>query len=189
MKIESLLEDLDSDDAERVESAVARVVQEADTLVPELLRSAATARQTTELRPVMRALRSIGPLAFDAGLAAWRRGEVADWQAGRLLGVFDERCADQYAALAADPDYGKSGNGFQGLVRLRVDSEAGLRALVETYARGRVVPHKAADYARRLDDVFRPRLRALRRDPAEPPRIRRGAMAALIAGGGVDALD
>ncbi|GGV12947.1 hypothetical protein GCM10010260_59770 [Streptomyces filipinensis] len=48
--------------------------------------------------------------------------------------MFDERSADQCAALVADPDHGKSVNGFQGLVRLRVDSEAGLRALVRSYA-------------------------------------------------------
>ncbi|MFF7358818.1 hypothetical protein ACFZA1_40360 [Streptomyces filipinensis] len=60
---------------------------------------------------------------------------------------------------------------------------------MESYARGRLVPYKAADYARLLHDSFRPRLRALRRDPAAPPRIRRGAMAALVAGGGADALD
>ncbi|MFF7358819.1 hypothetical protein ACFZA1_40365 [Streptomyces filipinensis] len=63
----------------------------------------------------MRALQHIGPQGFDGVLAAWRRKEVTDWQAGRFLGVFDERSADQYAALAADPDHGKSGNGFQGL--------------------------------------------------------------------------
>ncbi|MFF8846476.1 hypothetical protein ACF08N_27800 [Streptomyces sp. NPDC015127] len=189
MKIESLFEELDSDDAARVEAAAARLAEQADSVVPMLLRGVAGVQRTTELEPVMRVLRHIGPPAFDAILAAWQRKEVTDWQAGRFLGVFDERSADQYAALAADPNYGKSGNGFRGLVRLRVDSEAALRALVDTYARGRLVPYKAADYARLLHDSFRPRLRSLRRDPAASPRIRRGAMAALVAGGGADALD
>ncbi|MER7000028.1 hypothetical protein [Streptomyces sp. NPDC000410] len=189
MKIESLLEDLDSDDAARMEAAAARLAEQADTVVPTLLHGVAGVQRTADLQPVMRALRHIGPRAFDGVLAAWRRKEVTDWQAGRLLGVFDERCADQYAALAADPDYGKSGDGFQGLVRLRVDSEAGLRALVGCFARGRLIPYKASDYARLLHDSFRPRLRSLRRDPAASPRVRRGAMAALMAGGGADALD
>lgn len=101
----------------------------------------------------------------------------------------DEQSADRYAALAADPDHGRSGHGFAGLLRLRVDSEAGLRALVDTFARGGLVPFKASDYARRFHDSFRPRLRELRRDPSASPRTRRGAMAALVAGGGADALD
>ncbi|MCX4851224.1 hypothetical protein [Streptomyces sp. NBC_00893] len=189
MKIEPLLEDLRSDDATRVEAAVARLAEQAESVVPELLRGVAGVQRTADLQPVMRVLRHIGPAAFDGVLAAWRREEVTDWQAGRFLGVFDERSTDQYAALAADPDYGKSGNGFQGLVRLRVDSEAGLMALVGSFARGRLVPYKASDYARLLHDSFRPRLRSLRRDPAASPRIRRGAMAALVAGGGGDALD
>ncbi|WP_345016620.1 hypothetical protein [Streptomyces shaanxiensis] len=189
MKIESLLEDLDSDDAARVEVAAARLAEQADSVVPTLLQGLADVRRSAELEPVMRVLRRIGPPAFDALLAAWRRKEVADWQVGQFLGVFDERSAGQYAALAADPNYGKSGNGFRGLVRLRTDSEAGLRALVGCFARGGLVPYKASDYARLLHDSFRPRLRSLRRDPAESPRTRRGAMAALVAGGGADALD
>lgn len=189
MKIESLLEDLDSDDATRVEAAAAQLAAQADNVVPELLRGVAGVQRTARLQPVMRALRHIGPPAFDGVLAAWQRKEVTDWQAGRLLGVFDERSAGQYAALAADPAHGKSGNGFQGLVRLRVDSEAGLTALVGCFARGGLVPYKASDYARLLHDSFRPRLRSLRRDPAVSPRVRRGAMAALVAGGGADALD
>ncbi|WP_225826494.1 hypothetical protein [Streptomyces naphthomycinicus] len=189
MKIEFLLEDLESADAARVEAAAARLAEQADTVVPTLLRGLAGVQRTTELEPVMRVLRHMGPPAFDALLAAWRRKEVTDWQAGRLLGVFDERSADQYAALAADPDYGKSGNGFQGLLRLRTDSEAGLRALVDSHARGRLVPYKASDYARLTHDTFRSRLRSMRRDPATPARTRRGAMAALVAGGGADALD
>ncbi|MFC0602874.1 hypothetical protein [Streptomyces palmae] len=189
MKIESLLEDLASDDTARAEAAAASLAEQADSLVPALLGSLAGVRRTADLEPVIRALRHIGPPAFDLLLAAWRRKEVSDWQAGRLLEVFDERCADQYAALAADPDHGTSGNGFQGLVRLRTDSEAGLRALVDSYARGRLVPYKASDYARLMHDSFGPRLRSLRRDPAATPRTRRGAMAALVAGGGADALD
>ncbi|GHE08988.1 hypothetical protein GCM10010339_59770 [Streptomyces alanosinicus] len=184
-----MLEDLESDDAACVEAAAARLAGQADTVVSTLLHSLAGVQRTADLQPAMRALRYIGPPAFDAVLSAWRRKEVTDWQAGRFLGVFDERSADQYAALAADPDYRKSGNGFQGLLRLRTDSEAGLRALVESYARGRLIPYKASDYARLLHDSFRPRLRSLRRDPAVSPRTRRGAMAALVAGGGADALD
>ncbi|QTE02723.1 hypothetical protein [Streptomyces cyanogenus] len=189
MKIESLLDDLGSDDPARVEAAAARLAEEADRVVPTLLRGLAGVQRTADLQPVMRVLTRVGPPAFDAVLAAWDRKEVTDWQAGRLLGAFDERCADRYAALAADPDYGRSTNGFQGLVRLRTESEAGLRALVESHAHGRLVPYKAADYARLLHASFRPRLRALRRDPSVSPRIRRGAMAALLAGGGPDALD
>ncbi|WP_406458587.1 hypothetical protein OG782_36600 [Streptomyces sp. NBC_00876] len=189
MKIESLLEDRDSEDAARVDAAAARLAEHADSVVPELLRGVAGVQRTAGLQPVMRALSLIGPPAFDGVLAAWRRKEVTDWQAGRLLRVFDESSADQYAALAADPDYGKSSSGFQGLIRLRVDSEAGLMGLVRTFAGGRVVPYKASDYARLLHESFRPRLRSLRHDPAASPRIRRGAMAALVAGGGADALD
>ncbi|MFD7529777.1 hypothetical protein ACFV8E_19615 [Streptomyces sp. NPDC059849] len=189
MKIESLLKDLDSNDDARVEAAAAQLAAQADSVVPELLRGVAGVNRTTGLQPVMRALQHIGPPAFDSVLAAWRGKEVTDWQAGRFLGVFDERSADQYAALAADPDRGSSSNGFHGLVRLRVDSEAGLMALVGCFARGSLVPYKASDYARLLHDSFRPRLRSLRRDPAASPKIRRGAMAALVAGGGGDALD
>ncbi|MFI1766184.1 hypothetical protein ACH41H_29610 [Streptomyces sp. NPDC020800] len=189
MKIESLLADLESDDAVRVDAAAAQLTEQADSVVPTLLRGLAGVQRTADLEPVMRVLRHVGPPAFDALLEAWGRKEVTDWQAGRLRGVFDERSADQYAALAADPNYGRSGNGFQGLLRLRTDSEAGLRALVESHARGRLIPYKASDYARLLHEPFRPRLRSLRRDPAASPRSRRGAMAALVAGGGADALD
>ncbi|MEU1011288.1 hypothetical protein [Streptomyces sp. NPDC005890] len=189
MKIESLLEDLKSGDAARVEAAVERLAEQAGSVVPTLLRGLAGVQRTADLQPVMRVLTHIGPPAFDAVLAAWGRKEVTDWQAGRLLGAFDERCADRYAALAADPDYGRSTNGFQNLVRLGTDSEAGLRALVESHARGRLAPYPASDYARLLHESFRPRLRSLRRNRAASPRTRRGAMAALLAGGGPDALD
>ncbi|MEU7116069.1 hypothetical protein [Streptomyces sp. NPDC046182] len=189
MKIESLLADLDSDDAARVEAAVEQLAAQPDRVVPELLRSVAGVQRTVDLKPVVRALRHIGPPAFDRVLAASRRKELTGWQAHRLLGAFDEQCADQYAALAADPDHEESSNGFEGLVRLRVDSEAGLTALVGCFARGRRIPFKASDYARVLHDSFRARLRALRRDLSAAPTIRRGAMAALVAGGGVDALD
>ncbi|MFJ8852589.1 hypothetical protein [Streptomyces sp. NPDC102437] len=189
MEIESLLKDLGSNDAARVEAAASQLAEQADSVVPELLRGVVGVNGTAGLQPVMRALRHIGPPAFDSVLAAWRRKEVADWQAGRFLGVFDERSADQYAALAADPDRGSSGRGFQGLVRLQIDSEAGLMALVDCFARGRLAPYKASDYARLLHEAFRPRLRSLRRDPAVSPKVRRGAMAALVEGGGVDALD
>ncbi|MEU6985851.1 hypothetical protein ABZ946_20850 [Streptomyces sp. NPDC046324] len=189
MKIESLLEDLDGDDEARVAAAVEQLSAQAGMVVPELLRSVVGVRRTVDLQAIIRALRHIGPPAFDGVLAAWRRNELPNWQADRLLGVFDERSADQYAALAADPDYGRSGSGFAGLVRLRTDSEAGLTALVDCFARGRPIPFKASDYARLLHDSFRARLRALRRDPSAAPTIRRGAMAALVAGGGADALD
>ncbi|MET9378200.1 hypothetical protein ABZX98_29400 [Streptomyces sp. NPDC002992] len=189
MKIESLLEDLDSDDAARVEAAAARLAEEADTVVPMLLQRLGDVQRAADLQPTMRALRHIGPPAFDALLAAWRRKEVRDWEASRLIKAFDKRCADQYAALAADPNHGMSDDGFQGLLRLRVESEAGLRALVDKVAGGHFVPYKARDYARLLHDSFRPRLRSLRRDPAVSPRVRRGAMAALVEGGGIDALD
>ncbi|MEU3690468.1 hypothetical protein [Streptomyces narbonensis] len=188
MKIESLLEDLDSDDTTRAEAAAAQLAAQADSAVPELLRGVADLRGS-DLQSVMRALRHIGPPAFDGVLEACRREEVPGWQAGRLLEVFDERSADQYAALAADANYGRSGHGFAGLLRLRVDSEAGLRALVDTFARGGLVPFKASDYARRFHDSFLPRLRELRRDPSASPRTRRGAMGALVEGGGADALD
>ncbi|MFF5933805.1 hypothetical protein [Streptomyces sp. NPDC012508] len=189
MKIELLLADLDSDDAARVEAAVEQLAAQPDRVVPELLRSVAGVQRTVDLKPVVRALRHIGPPAFDRVLAASRRKELTGWQAHRLLGAFDERCADQYAALAADPDHKESSNGFEGLVRLRADSEAGLTALVGCFARGRRIPFEASDYARLLHDSFRERLRALRRDLSAAPTIRRGAMAALVAGGGVDALD
>ncbi|MFF0204301.1 hypothetical protein [Streptomyces sp. NPDC005017] len=189
MGITSLLDDLASDDPALKEAAAAQLTEQADSVLPTLLRSLAGVQRTPDLQPGIRALKHIGPRAFDAVLAAWRRKELKDWLAGRLLDVFDERSAGQYAALAADPDFGKSDDGFQGLLRLRVDSEAGLRALVDVYGSGRLVPFKGRDYARQMHDAFGPRLRALRRDPAESPRTRRGAMAALVAGGGADALD
>ncbi|MFB7105418.1 hypothetical protein [Streptomyces hydrogenans] len=189
MKIESLLEDLDGADPARAEAAAAWLTAEGGSVVTELLAEVAAVRGSAGLKPYTRALGLIGPPAFDALVEAGRREEVAGWLLGRLLTAFDERCADRYAALASDPDYGTSGNGFSGLLRLTTESEAGLRALVECYARGRVAPYKADDYARRTHASFRPRLRALRRDPAESPRTRRGAMAALVAGGGADALD
>ncbi|MFJ5778849.1 hypothetical protein [Streptomyces sp. NPDC093094] len=188
MRIESLLEDLACDDTARAEAAAGRLAAQAGHVVPELLRGVAGVRNA-DLRPAARALRHIGPPAFDAVLAAWRRGEVTDSQVGVLLAGFDERSADQYAALAADPHRGRSGDGFQGLLRLRTDSDAGLRALVDTCARSRLVPYKASDYARLMHASFRPRLRSLRRDPAASPGTRRGALAALVTGGGADALD
>ncbi|MEU7604911.1 hypothetical protein [Streptomyces sp. NPDC041003] len=172
-----------------MEVAAARLAEQADRVLPTLLRNPGDARRTSDLKLVMEVLRRIGPSAFDALLAVWRAKHVSDWEAGRLLTAFDERSADQYAALAADPDFQTSDNGFSGLARLRVDSEAGLTALVGCFARGGRVPYKASDYARLLHDSFRPRLRSLRRDPAAPPGIQRAARTALVAGGGVDALD
>ncbi|MEU2503336.1 hypothetical protein ABZ621_01350 [Streptomyces sp. NPDC007863] len=189
MKIESLLEELSSDDPVRAEAAAEEVVARGEEMLPDLLAAAAGIKATPRLRPHMRALGLIGPAAFDAVVAAWRRQELSGWLANRLLSGFDERCADRYAELAASPKYGVSGEGFAGLLRLGTDSDAGLRALVTCYARGGTAPYKADDYARALHDTFRPRLRALRRDPATPPHDRRGAMAALVAGGGADALD
>ncbi|MDX3247975.1 hypothetical protein [Streptomyces sp. ME18-1-4] len=190
IEIESLMEDLLCADASRAAAAATRVTRQPDVLLPAVLRAAADRKSTRDLQPVMRVLARIGPPAFDAVVTAWRQGEMPDWQLGRLLGVFDERAADRYASAAADPDRRLRGNGFSGLVRLRVDSDAGLRALVEAFSRGRAVyDYKAAEYARLLADSFRPRLRSLRRDPAESPRTRRGAMTALVAGGGADALD
>ncbi|NML52637.1 hypothetical protein HHL19_17530 [Streptomyces sp. R302] len=189
MKIESLLEDLYGDDPARAEAAAEEIVARGEELVPGLLAGAAGGSGSARLKPYQRALGLIGPAAFDGLVAAWRREEVSGWLANRLLTAFDERCADRYAELAASPKYGVAGEGFSGLLRLRTDSEAGLRALVACYAHGRAVPYKADDYARALHDAFRPRLRALRRDPGVPPRVRRGAMAALVVGGGADALD
>lgn len=190
MKIESLIEDLERGDASRAAAAEARVVEQPDTVVPALLRAAAGRKSTRDLQPLMGVLKRVGPPAFDAVVAGWRREEIPDWQAGRYLSVFDERSADQYAAAAADPDRRMTHKGFSGLVRLRVDSDAGLRALAEAFARGNAsYNYDAARYARLLADSFGPRLRGLRRDPAESPRTRRGALAALVAGGGTDALD
>ncbi|MEU8620411.1 hypothetical protein [Streptomyces sp. NPDC048623] len=181
-EVASLLDDLAGADP-------ARLTRHADALLPALLRSLAGVQSSAALAPARRAFGFIGPTAFDAVLAAWRRKELTDWQAGHLLGAFDERCADRYAALAADPHYGTSGHGFMGLVRLRTDSEAGVRALADRYGSGLLMPYKGADYARLMDESFRPRLRTMRRDPAVPARARRGALAALVAGGGTDALD
>ncbi|MFF4739902.1 hypothetical protein ACFY2W_29060 [Streptomyces sp. NPDC001262] len=121
MKIEFLLEDLESDDPARVEAAAARLAGQADSVVPALLRGLAGVQRTADLEPVIGVLRHTGPPACDAVLAAWGRKEVTDWQAGRLLGVFDERSADQYAALAADPDHSRSGNGFRGYLSVDPD--------------------------------------------------------------------
>lgn len=195
MEIESLVEELGGQDASRAAEAGALLAEEAarpdrtDAVVTALLTAAAGIKGSRELQPLTEVARRIGPPAFDAVVAAWRREELGDFQTGRFLAVFDERCADRYAALAADTDRRRSGHGFSGLVRLRVDSEAGLRVLVDACSRGRRVPDRAAEYARRLIGSFGPRLRLLRRDPAASPRTRRGALAALVAGGGVDALD
>ncbi|MEU4996468.1 hypothetical protein [Streptomyces sp. NPDC021622] len=179
----------DGDERARAEAVLALLTERADDVVPALLAGVADANSTATLRPVIRILALIGPPAFDAVLEAWRRGNVKDWAAGRLLGSFDERCADRYAELATDSARGASGNGFAGLVRLRTDSDAGLRALVECYAGRRPAPYEADDYALLTHEAYRTRLRALRRDPAASPRTRRGAMAALVAGGGADGLD
>ncbi|MFG2332723.1 hypothetical protein ACGFMM_24255 [Streptomyces sp. NPDC048604] len=190
MKIDSLLEDMAGDDAARVEAAVRQLAEQPGRSVPALLRAAAAVEERAGLRPFLEALRHIGPPAFDEVLAAWQRKELQGWLAHKLLDGFDERCADQYAELASEGDYGRSGIGFRGLVRLQWDSETGVRALAKAFARGRApVPHEASRYARLLHEPFRPRLRALRRDPAVPQQFRRGALAALVAGGGADALD
>ncbi|MFD5621295.1 hypothetical protein [Streptomyces yangpuensis] len=190
MKIDTLLEDLASDDPTGVDAALRQLADRPDSSVPALLRGAAAAQgRKAALRPFLTALRHIGPAAFDEVMAAAQRGEIRGWLAHELLGAFDERCADRYATLASVEDYGKSGVGFRALLRLRTDSEAGVQALVTGFSRGGPVPYEASRYARALHEEFRPRLRALRRDPAVPARIRRGAMAALVAGGGTDALD
>ncbi|MCX4763623.1 hypothetical protein OG562_22190 [Streptomyces sp. NBC_01275] len=161
---------------------------EIETLIAQLADPAGQLK-ASELQPLTDELKRMGPPAFDAVVAAWRREEFTAWQLGRFLDGFDERSAHQYAAAAADPDRSLAAGGFAGLLRLRVESDAGLRALVGAFTRRDGVPSGAADYARLLADAFGPRLRRLRRDPAESPKTRRAALAALAAGGGADALD
>ncbi|GHA79983.1 hypothetical protein ACIQRS_17235 [Streptomyces termitum] len=188
MKIESLLTDLTGDDSARADAAAALLTERYADLMPELLETLSNNRWGAARRVVERILAGLGRPAFDA-VAAVRRGKGdGARQAGRTLAAFDERCADGFAELAAEADYGTADDGFRGLIRLRTGSEAALRALVEQYGRGGTVPYTAAGYARLLHDELRPRLRALRRDPAAGPRARRGALAALVAGGGADAL-
>ncbi|WP_424215877.1 hypothetical protein ACN20G_27385 (plasmid) [Streptomyces sp. BI20] len=179
----------DGGERDRAEAVLASLTERAEEVVPALLASVADARSTVALQPVVRVLGLIGPPAFDAVLAARRRDELKGWAAGRILGAFDGRCADRYAELALDPDRGLAGSGFSGLSRLRTVSDAGLHALVECCANRRFSLYQAQEYALLTHDGYRSRLRALRRDPGASPRTRRGAMAALVAGGGVNALD
>ncbi|MDI3406170.1 hypothetical protein [Streptomyces cavernicola] len=193
MKIEpvltKLVEDLESRVSAQVAASVEELAAHGDRVVPELLRGAADKNSTRLLQPYARVLELIGPPAFDAVLAAVRREELNGWLSGRLLGAFDERCAEQYAALAVEPDHSLSYAGFQGLIRLRVDSEAGLRALLDAFAREGRPSYKAEEYARTMHDSYAPRLRALRRDPTASRSVRRAALGVLMEVGGLDALD
>ncbi|TRV80979.1 hypothetical protein FKN01_04335 [Streptomyces sp. 130] len=185
----ALIDDLDSADADRVAAAAERLAAHGERALPGLLARVGTLRQSRPLQPFGEVLNRIGPPAFDAVLAASKAGSLGAPLRGRLLRFFDERCAGRFAALALDPDQWLSDGGFAGLLRLRVDSEAGLRALVERVGRGGDFYGPAGDYARAMQDAFAPRLRELRRDPTASRSVRRGALGLLIEGGGLDALD
>ncbi|MEU2250593.1 hypothetical protein [Streptomyces sp. NPDC019224] len=193
MKIEpgiaKLVEDLDGGDPELVATAVERLAAHGERALPPLLAGVGADYASRRLEAYGRVLSRIGPPAFDAVLAAARSGELNGWFTVRLLRVFDERCAGRYAALALDPDRSLSDYGFAGLLRLRVDSEAGLRALVERVGRSGHVPGEAGEYVRVMWDSFAPRLRELCRDPAASRPVRHGALGLLVEGGGLDALD
>ncbi|MCX4445058.1 hypothetical protein ACIOEZ_08135 [Streptomyces sp. NPDC087866] len=187
--IAELVQELDSGDSERVAAAVERLAAHGERALPRLLEGARAQHTSQRLQTYGSVLSSIGPPAFDAVLAAVRGGELDSWLAVRLFRVFDERCTGRYAALALDPDRWLSGYGFEGLLRLGVDSEAGLLTLVDRAARGGDFQGAAGEYVGAMWDSFAPRLRELRRDPTAPRPVRRGALGLLIEGGGLDALD
>ncbi|MGC4947101.1 hypothetical protein ACLQ2N_13000 [Streptomyces sp. DT224] len=187
--IAALIGDLDSGDPERVAAAVEQVAVQGERALPGLLERVDADYSARHLEAYGDVLGRIGPPAFDAVLAASKAGELKGWFTPRLLRVFDERCAGRYAALALDPDSHLSGYGFEGLLRLRTDSEAGLRALVDRVARAGHLQRAAGEYLRVMGDSFTPRLRELCRDPASPRPVRRGALGLLIEAGGLDALD
>ncbi|WP_328898635.1 hypothetical protein OHR86_00520 [Streptomyces sp. NBC_00441] len=187
--VEELIEDLNSGDSARVATAVERLAAHGEHALPGLLSRVRDDPSPQRLTVYGEVLTRIGPPAFDAVLAAARAGQVDGWLRSRLLRVFDERCAGQYAALALDPDRWQSNSGFEGLLRLRVDSEAGLRALVEKAGLGGGFYGEPGTYLRALWDSYAPRLRELCRDPASPRPVRRGALGVLIEGGGLDALE
>ncbi|MFI7006347.1 hypothetical protein [Streptomyces sp. NPDC050145] len=193
MKIESviakLVEDLESGDSAQVAVAVEQLAALGEPALPELLRGATGQAAIRHIDAYKKVLGLIGPPAFDEVLAATRRGELHGFVVSRLLSCFDERCAERYAALAVDPDRDLAYYGFQGLIRLKVDSEAGLRALLEVVARGGDSAGNVSAYARALYEARAPRLRSLRRDPAASRTARRGALGVLLEGGGLDALD
>ncbi|MFC8537476.1 hypothetical protein ACFUJY_26670 [Streptomyces sp. NPDC057249] len=187
--IAALIGDLNSGDSERVAAAAEQLAAQGERALPGLLDGVRAHHSAQHLQAYGDVLSRIGPPAFDAVLAAARDGEVDDWLRGRLLRVFDERCAGQYAALALDPDQWLANSGFTGLLRLRVDSETGMRALVEKAGRGGDFYGPPGEYARVMLDVFAPRLRELCRDRTASRPVRRGALGLLVEAGGLDALD
>lgn len=193
MKIENviaeLVEDLESGDTGRVDVAVERLAEIGERAVPEVLRGAAGKGPRYLVEPHLRVLGLIGPAAFDRVLAAARAGEVDRWDARQLLSAFDERCAEQYAALATGPDRSLATCAFKALERLRVDSDAGLRALLDVYGRGGELGDDVVSYARSLHESFAPRLRALRGDAGVSRSRRRAALGLLLEGAGLDGLD
>ncbi|MFE1949294.1 hypothetical protein ACFW9D_02360 [Streptomyces sp. NPDC059524] len=193
MKIESeiaqLVGDLESADSAQVAAAVEELAAHGERALPGLMHGATGPSATRHVTAYQTVLERIGPRAFDEVLAATRRRELHGFVVSRLLPCFDARCAEQYAALAVDADRNLASYGFQGLIRLKVDSEAGLRALLEVVARGGDLAGDVSTYARALYASHAPRLRALRRDPAASLRVRRGALGVLLEGGGLDALD
>ncbi|MEW1891148.1 hypothetical protein [Streptomyces sp. NPDC085659] len=187
--IEDLIEELDTGDSARVTAAVERLAAHGENALPRVLEAVCADQSSQRLKVYGEVLSRIGPPAFDAVLAAAGAGELDEWLRGRLLRFFDERCAGRYAALALDPDRWLSNVGYAGLLRLRVDSEAGLRALVEKAARGGDFYGEPGKYLHAMWDSYAPRLRELCRDPACSRPVRRGALGLLIEGGGLDALD
>lgn len=187
--IAALVGDLNGGDPERVAAAVEQLAALGERALPGLLAGVVAHPSAQQLKAYGDVLIPIGPPAFDAVIAAARAGEVDGWLRGRLLRAFDERCAGQYAALALDPDQWLSNGGFEGLLRLRVDSDAGMRALVAKAGRGGDFYGPSGEYARAMLDAFAPRLRELCRDRTASRHERRGALALLVEAGGLDALD
>jgi len=187
--IAELIDDLDSGDSARTAAAVEQLAAHGEHALPGLLDRVGADYSSQRLTAYGDVLSRIGPPAFDAVVAASKAGELNGWYTPRLLRGFGERCAGRYAALALDPDASLSRYGFEGLLRLRTDSEAGLRALVNLVARGGDFYGAPGDYIRVMWDAYAPRLRELCRDPASARPVRRGALGLLIEGGGLDALD
>ncbi|MGW2472685.1 hypothetical protein [Streptomyces sp. NPDC001665] len=187
--IEELIEDLDSGDSARMAEAAERLAAHGEHALPGLLGGVGADYAAPRLKAYGEVLGRIGPPAFDAVLAASKTEELNSWFTPRLFRVFDERCAGRYAALALESDVHLSRYGFEGLLKLRTDSEAGMRALVALAARGGDFYGEPGEYIRLMWDSFAPRLRDLCQDPASSRPVRRGAIGVLIEGGGLDALD
>ncbi|UNO38448.1 HEAT repeat domain-containing protein [Streptomyces sp. MST-110588] len=178
------------------DAATARIVRQlaepGAEAVPGLVAALPTVPRKVMLE-LVKALRLIGPPAFDAVLAAIARDEeVPDrWELGQAMRAFDARCIDRYVAALAHPRIDIRQEALWGLGNIGAEAAGAVPAMLPFLDdRDSRTRHRAGEAIRSIGRSAAPRLREIRREG--PAHLRRQALAALALVGGeadIDAKD